>query len=325
MYARMRLLKGVNMVLYAGPLVAGMAGLGWGIVPPFVSIFVLWLMIVRPEQWPATNAEWLTGRALFSALSQVLSQLLLVTVLLGFGGGIVGLAGISPTINPMFPLGLSIAAIFLSRLFWDARGAAAAGVFLDEDAADARASHAAAEALAAIVPLLTLPEDPDETSLRQTLEEVLSGPAVTDRLHAVASAISTSGRSHAALRRALVVWATEPEIVAPGRVANAPLTAFGLSDGNPDLLRLYLPRALALVAAFPDRVSGFPTAATLRQAANATWDAGPNTDIPAYLRVDLRDGLVALASAVEAATAKPRPAAEHDARDSGVRGSPSPV
>lgn len=325
MNVRLRFLKMATIVLYLGPLSAGMAGLGWGMVAPFVSVFVLWLMTVRPEQWPTSAAEWRTGRAIGAALTQILSQILLVTVLIGLGRGFVGLAGLELSLNPLIPLCISIAAIFLSRIIWDSRDAAAAGVFLDEDAEAAGGSYAEAKALAAIVPLLTLAEDIDEGHLRARVESVLSGPAASVRLAALAVALSDSGRGHAALRRATLIWATEPELVAPGRVPNALSVAFTLSDGNADLLRLFLPRALALVAAFPDRAAGLPSPATLRQAAKTGLETGQDADVPRYIRDDLSDGLMALAHAVEVAAAKVGAAAEAALRNDLRHTAPSPI
>ena len=77
-----------------------------------------------------------------------------------------------------------------------------------------------------------------------------------------------------------------------------------IAEGNPDLLRLFVPRAMALVQAFPFRAQGFPTAARLRQAAAAGMNGDPNADLPTHLRDDLRDGLRALARAVDAALAR---------------------
>lgn len=329
MYARLRFLKVANVLLYLGPLFAGMAGLGWGIVAPFVAIFALWLMTVRPEQWPATWAEWLSARALGAALTQILSQLLLVTVLIGLGRGIVGLAGLSPTVHPLVPLCMSLTAIFLSRVVWDARDAAAAGVFLDDEAADAGSSQSEANAQAAVAPLFAMADDLDEAGVRDRLERVLSGPVAQDRLAALTTSLLAAGRGHAALRRAVVIWATEPEIVAPGQVPNALTSSFALSDGNPDLLRLFLPRALALAAAFPDRAAGFPSPATLREAAKAGLATGPDTDIPDDLRADLGDGLMALARSVETAVTRSRVApgagADAAAHAADLRRAPRPV
>jgi hypothetical protein len=325
MLARLRLLKGANVFLYFGPLLAGMAGLGWGIVAPFVAIFVLWLMLWRPEQWPATNAEWMTGRALGAALTQILSQVLLVTILMGIGRGLAGLADILPALHPLLPLGLSLMAIPISRMVWDPRRAAELGVFLDEDAAVAQAPHAAAEAAGAVASLLALPDDATEDQLRPRIAEALDGPAAAARLDALLAALASADRSHAALRRALVIWATEPEVVAPGQIPDTVASAFALAGRNPDLLRLFLPRAIALAAAFPDRMAGFPAPAQLRDAAAAGLASGPDTDLPADLRADLADGLAALARAVEAALTPQRVTPEPARRDPAAQRSPRPA
>ena len=121
------------------------------------------------------------------------------------------------------------------------------------------------------------------------------------RLKALASALSQPDRSHAALRRALVIWASEPEVVAPGRVPSGLAHAGGIADRNADLLRLFLPRAIAVIAAFPDRADDFPTPEKLRNVASQGPETGAFSDLPDYLRADLRDGLQALARSVERA------------------------
>ena len=59
--------------------------------------------------------------------------------------------------------------------------------------------------------------------------------------------------------------------------------------------------ALALIAAFPDRAPGFPTPDHLREAAAERQGDVTYSDLPAHLRADLRDGLQALARAVQQA------------------------
>jgi hypothetical protein len=297
---RLRLLKGATALLYIGPMFAGISGMGFGVLAPFVAIFVVWLLVLRPEQWPATPDEWLTLGALGAVVTQVLSQILLVCVLLGIGRGIGAVAGFLPLINPLFPLSVSFLAIPLCRVLWDARAAADQGVFLDDEAAIAEAPRALAEAGSAIVPLLNLPDDAPDADVNAAVSRALSVPGASLRLDALVAGLARPSRSHAALRRALVLWSSEPEIVAAGWVQSGMANAFAITGGNGDILRLYVPRALALIAAFPDRVADFPSAAQLRRTA---MDAGsdPASDLPAHLRADLRDGLMALARAVEQA------------------------
>ena len=94
MQLQIQLLKAVNTLLYIGPLVAGMSGFGWGMVASFTAIFVAWLIVLRPEQWPATWADWRTGSGLLSALTLVLSQVALIAVLFAVGRGIGALASL---------------------------------------------------------------------------------------------------------------------------------------------------------------------------------------------------------------------------------------
>ncbi len=300
MLTRMRLVKGAAALLYIGPLIAGLCGLGWDMLAPFAAIFVVWLMVLRPEQWPTSPGEWLTGRAWLAALAQVLSQVLLVGVLLGVGRGLGGLANIGALdVGPMLPLAVSFLSIPLCRMLWDANEAAAQGYFLDDEAALAHAGNAAGQAATAIIPLLNLPDGAPDAQVTQAVAAALDVPASDLRLNAVTAALAHPDRSHAALRRALVLWATQPEIVAPGHVPGSMASAFSIAGGNLDLLRLYVPRAIALIAAFPNRADDFPPPASLIEAAEAEPSA--DSDLPAHLQADLVDGLRALARSVETA------------------------
>lgn len=309
MLTRLRLLKAAAALLYVGPLFAGISGLGWGMVAPFVGIFTLWLMVLRPEQWPATPQEWLTLPAWGAALAQVLSQILLVTVLLATGRGLGALAGFVPVVNPVFPLAISFLAIPLCRMMWDAREAADRGIFLDDEAEAAQVPRAAAEAAAAIVPLLNFPEGAPDAEVMTKVATTLSGVGAEVRLDALRAALARPNRNHAALRQALVLWCSEPEIVAPGRISDAMERGFDFADRNPDLLRLYLPRALALAAAFPDRAADFPDPQSLRDTADSGMSVDAASDLPAHLRTDLCDGLHALARSLDRALSSALPAA----------------
>ena len=318
MLTRMRLVKGAAALLYIGPLIAGLSGFGWGMVLSFTAIFVVWLMVLRPEQWPSTPGEWLTGQAWLAAAAQVLSQVLLVAVLFAIGRGMGGLADIGAVdIDPLLPLSVSFLAIPLCRMLWDAHEAASQGYYLDDEAESAHSGNAASSAATAIIPLLNLPDTHPDDSVAQAVAEVLDVPAADLRLNALTAALANPNRSHAALRRALMLWATEPEIVAPGTVAESMASAFDIANGNLDLLRLYVPRAMALIGAFPNRASDFPAPQRLRAVAEDL----PASDLPDHLQADLRDGLRALARAVEAAfgsqataAAEPQPHPKAEAR-----------
>lgn len=297
MLTRMRLVKGAAALLYFGPLIAGLCGFGWGMVAAFTGIFVVWLMVVRPEQWPATPEEWRTSSAWLAALAQVLSQIVLVGILFGVGRGIGGLANIGAvSVDPLLPLSVSFISIPLCRMLWDSHEAASLGYYLDEEAKLAHSDNAPAQAATAIIPLLNLPDTAPDVEVARAVTDVLDVPSADLRLNALTAALAAPSRSHAALRRSLVLWATEPEIVASGNVPGSMASAFAIADRNLDLLRLYVPRAMALIAAFPNRSEDFPPAPRLREVAEAL----PASDLPSHLQADLREGLRALARAVEA-------------------------
>ena len=315
MMLRMRLLKGANALLYIGPLVGGMSGFGWGLVASFAAIFVVWLIVLRPEQWPSTGAEWRQPTAWLSALTIVLSQVFLVAILFAVGRGIGVVTGFLPVVDPQLPLAISFIAIPLCRLLWDADKAADRGIFLDDEARAAISPRMAAAAAEAIVPLLNLPDDAEDAQVAVQVNAVLSVPAADLRLHALAAALQQASRSHSALRRSLVLWASEPEIVAPQVVPKAMDLAFRIAEHDSDLLRLYVPRALALVAAFPDRAVDFPSPTRLRETAASELGSGPYSDLPGHLRADLREGLRALADAIEQALAGPTARAKRQQTD----------
>jgi hypothetical protein len=298
MLTRMRLVKGATALLYIGPLIAGLCGFGWSMLAPFAAIFVVWLMILRPEQWPASPEEWLTGQAWLAALAQVLSQIVLVAVLFGIGRGLGWLADIGTvSVNPVLPLSISFVAIPLCRMLWDSQEAASLGYYLDDEAESAYAESAAGGAARAVIPLLNLPDTAPDTMVASAVADTLAVVTADMRLDALCAALASPHRSHAALRRGLVLWATEPEIVAPGLLPEGMAKAFEIAGGNPDILRLYVPRAVALLTAFPNRVEDFPHPQALREAAEA--DPDPGQDLPAHLQADLRDGLLALARSIE--------------------------
>jgi hypothetical protein len=308
MLTRIRLVKGATALLYIGPLLAGLCGFGWTMAVPFAGIFVVWLMVLRPEQWPSSPGEWLTGQAWLAALAQVLSQIVLVGILFSVGRGLGGIADIGTVaVNPMLPLSISFVSIPLCRMLWDAEEAASQGYFLDEEAESAYAGNAAGQAAMAIVPLLNLPDTAPDIEVTQAVATALDVPAAEMRLNALTAALAKPNRSHAALRRALVIWATEPEIVAPAIVSGSMSSAFSICGGNFDFLRLYIPRAMALIAAFPNRATDFPHPMVLIEAAASAQDS----DLPAHLQEDVREGLRVLARSVEAALAgKPLPHVE---------------
>jgi hypothetical protein len=116
---RKRFLMAANALLYFGPLLAGLGGFGWGLVVVFTVIFVLWLIILQPMEFPINRAEWLSFDAWVAVSARAAVQLLLVVILFGVGRGIGGILGAIPAFPVMLPLAISFLSIPLARMIWD--------------------------------------------------------------------------------------------------------------------------------------------------------------------------------------------------------------
>ena len=138
---RLRLLMGATALLYFGPLLAGLGGLGWAQVPVFVAIFVLWLIILRPQHWPKTLTDWQKPAALISVAAQTATQALLVVVCFGVGRGIGGVTGFSLALPVLLPVGISLLSIPLCRMIWDPRKGQQIDRLLDDAIAANETGH----------------------------------------------------------------------------------------------------------------------------------------------------------------------------------------
>lgn len=123
MFSKITLLRGATALLYLGPLLAGITGLGWAYVPVFTVLFVLWLLFLRPEMWPGAKQDWRRGADWLTLVARAAVQVLLVAVLFGVGRGLGGVMGWDPAIPFYVPVALSSAAIVLGRLIWNPESA----------------------------------------------------------------------------------------------------------------------------------------------------------------------------------------------------------
>ena len=120
-HARLTLL--VTLMLYAGPVIAGLAGFGWGVVPAFVVIFVAWRIVMRPAEWPRDPAAWRDTSVQTGAALQAIVVVVVVLVCFGAGRGLGGVVGYLPRLPLVVPLFLSLAALPLARMIHDPRQA----------------------------------------------------------------------------------------------------------------------------------------------------------------------------------------------------------
>ena len=127
-----RLLLLVTLMLYAGPVIAGLAGFGWGVVPAFVVIFIAWHIVMRPAEWPRDPAAWREGGVQTGAALQVLVVIVVVLVCFGAGRGLGGVVGYLPRLPLVVPLFLSLAALPLARIIHDPARTAGMDSLLDD-------------------------------------------------------------------------------------------------------------------------------------------------------------------------------------------------
>lgn len=262
-----RTLMAATALLYLGPLLAGIAGFGWPLVYAFAAIFILWLIVMRPRDWPRTPAAWTRPEVPTRALGQVLVQLLLVAVLFGIGRGIGGVTGFEPALPVALPLAISFLSVPLSRLVWNPAKAAQMDDFLTDAIAQIERASAPGATLGAtttafLAELDALPEDTPVETLKpliwRAIEE-LDPCALKDQLMA---------RAAAAPRRvdllALILHATE------GTAARAcsgdyPTACLNLLPDDPALIALYADELARELPDAPDLWGDCPSVDHLEQ------------------------------------------------------------
>lgn len=293
MNIRLRLLKGATALLYFGPLLAGLGGFGWGVVPVFTAIFLLWLFILRPQQWPRVLADWAAPEALIALLTQAVVQVLLVAISFGIGRGIGGALGALPAFPLMLPLAISFLSIPLARMIWNPWAMEGAEVQLDEALAQLDAGEPAAPdfqarlamATAMVEALDRLPPDSPVQVLAEHLAAM--GTQVPAEALRVALMDPIYDKSASALRRrAAVVHATDGG-VADALSGTRYAQALFRELADPDLLQLFAERCGGMIAADPARAQDCPEVEDIRAAATRHPRA--------------RAALLALAAAREAA------------------------
>lgn len=267
MQSRLRLLKGATALLYFGPLLAGIGGFGWPVVPLFAVIFMLWLFILRPQQWPRRVADWGRPEALIAAMTQGVVQVLLVTVSFGIGRGIGGVMGLEPDMPLMLPVAISFLSIPLARMIWNPWADQAGS--LDEVMARVEAEE---EAGADAAPVDLKGQIVTATRMVAELDR-LPADTVPETLAAHLHAMATQ-TSHEALRvalmdpiydrsarplhrRAAVVHATDPAVAEALRGSTYPMAVFhALSEA--ETVALFARRCADLVRGRPERLADCP-------------------------------------------------------------------
>lgn len=300
MQNRLRMLMGVTALLYFGPLTAGLGGFGWAVVPIFAVIFLLWLIILRPQQWPHRAADWARPQVLMTLITQAAVQTLLVAILFGIGRGIGGVLATLPPFPLMLPLAISFLSVPLARLIWDPWKDRDMDRFLDEaiervnnGPTGANGDTELALAHRLIASLADLEDDTTDTTVAQHLLAMSSHAADADIRKALLQRQHSGQASHAETI-ALILHATDgPLIKSVG--GDGPNLTLAVLPHDPELMALFARRLTAALTEDPDLWGQCPSVdhlADLVVAFNNTDAEGPLRDlIAATNRAQPADGL----------------------------------
>lgn len=299
MQNRLRLLMGATALLYFGPLMAGLGGFGWAILPVFVAIFLLWLFILRPHQWPRNAADWARSEAWITLITQVAVQTLLVAVLFGVGRGIGGVFAALPSFPTMLPIAISFLSIPLARLIWNPWKDRDIDRFLDDAIAkvngrqDATTPSDLALAQGLIASLADLEDDVTDTVVAQHLLAIASHAPDADIRKALLSR-QHSGDASRAQTIALILHATDGALIETVG-GDGPTLALAVLPNDPDLMALFARRLAAALNDDPDLWGQCPSVDRLAELVvtmNNTDAEGPMRDlITATNRAQPEDGL----------------------------------
>jgi hypothetical protein len=276
MEMRARLLKGATALLYFGPLLAGMGGYGWAMVPAFVAIFVLGQIILRPHLWPHSLADLQKRDLMVSLAAQVAVQVLLVVLSFGIGRGIGGAAGTLPVYSPYLPLALSFLSIPLARMLWnpwkgDSFEAVEAAKYPEAEADPVAAGTALADRL-----LQPLQDMAGRTTEAEALRHLKAMAQHVDHARLRDALMARAARPDAsqAILMALVVQTTDPAMMDMLDEAGPALVMQVLPD-DPALVTLFAERMAAAVTQDADLAGNIPMEAVLTQRAERIGgDAG---------------------------------------------------
>ncbi|GHC63226.1 hypothetical protein [Neogemmobacter tilapiae] len=265
MQTRLRLLMGATALLYIGPLLAGLAGHGWLMVPVFTAIFVLWLFIMRPSNWPRDPHAWEKSDTWIRATAQTAAQALLVAVCMAIGSGMAGIAALNVSMPTMLPLIISFMALPISRLIWDPSDETRFGGLVNEalgkigvpTVLSDEAEIELADELTA--PLAKLPDSTKPSVVENHLRAMSDHVGARPLLKSLTSQIKSSD-APMATRIAFILRATDPAQVLRDMPIPAPAQAFALAKGDHGLMELFLTRSLPLMRQHKTLWSSFPQA-----------------------------------------------------------------
>jgi hypothetical protein len=273
MHNRLRLVRLATAVLYFGPLLAGLIGQGWGMIPVFVAIFLLWSVIVRPHLWPATLSDLPKSEALVAMASLLATQILLVVICFGLGRGIGGVLALKPDLPAYLPAALSFLSVPLSRMILNPHAIADEVALAPiEPGTPVGTDEGRALAEEMLAQVMALPDDVPESELQQHLSAI-SLHVDPDIIRKVLSDAVTAGKATQSGVKAMIVHATDPEVSNLMSGSAYPSQAFAAAGHEPSCLSLFARRCVLALEDEPELALDCPTVGALERAAQDVGDS----------------------------------------------------
>lgn len=275
-------------LLYMGPLVAGLAGMDWQMVPVFSAVFLLWLLIMRPALWPEQLRDWGNPRLISQLLLSILLQMALILLCFGIGRGIGATMGTLAAVPIWVPPLMSFLAIPAARICWTpdapkpgmpdysdrsrvkakaANHAGKAGLAADLALADRSYTQARAECEPWVGRILQLSDNDPDAIILQILAEARQSADPLALLDSLAEP-GVPAQGNPLLRRAFILLATEPDVSGRTLGLGQLTRAFDMAGEDAGRLRLYAERTLAALAVRRTVLLDTPAIARIRDVAN---------------------------------------------------------
>lgn len=287
--SRIHLAMAASGLLYLGPVLAGWAAAHVAAWPVFLGIFVLWSVLMRPDDWPRDGARWTEAGVIARAVVTVA-----VLAGLAFAGLAVGwlLAALRPLpeIGPWPGVLLSLVGVGLARLIWNPVKGRRKDPVLAEALRQVQeaAGEAGQEARrkrseeAEIDSVIGFTSDTPAERIAEVMTD-LSMRFAPGRLIDGFQRQWKGGRMNGAQKRALIHLATEPDHARRISGYEAGMLALQVCDGDVLLTEHFLRRYSALLDAVPDAMADGPSNALLRDVEKA-FDGQPTAPMVRALR-----------------------------------------
>lgn len=268
---RKSLATAASVLLYLGPVLAGWAGAPLAAWPVFLGLFLMWSVLMRPEDWPRDGARWVEAGVIARAL-------VAVAVLAGLSFASLALGWMGASLRPLPALGpwpgvlLSLIGLGFGRMMWTPSRTGEKRARLEQalremEAATSEAGMAERRKRSEemeVDSVIAFTADTPQERIVEVMAE-LTMRFAPSRLVEGFQRQWKAGRMNAAQKRALILLATDPDQVRRITGHEAGLLALKVCAGEAVLVENFLRRYTTLLDAVPDAMADGPPNALLRQ------------------------------------------------------------